>query len=179
MSKCVISLMTHSYLYIFISPLVWQHFVSRFANFFVTFFVVPECLADWEKVTSNGFLHTDPEMLLHDTHMVRISIPNVKWVKTRDEFGVSYAWEACLKKLRNILIFAMAYFGNKAYYRGNSWRYKSAVFFLSRTRFSWTSLCIFYPAIMPQFLKHSCTSEQFWRKYGNFENRKISTLSKK
>ena len=105
MSKCVISLMTHSDLYIFISPLVWQHFVSRFANFFVTFFVVPECLADWEKITSNGFLHTDPEMLLHDTHMVRISIPNVKWVKTRDEFGVSYAWEACLKKNNEISSF--------------------------------------------------------------------------
>ena len=97
--------MTHSNLYIFITALVWQHFVSRFANFFVTFFVVRECLADWEKITSNGFLHTDPEMLLHDTHMVRISIPNVKWVKTRDEFGVSYAWEACLKKMTKYLHF--------------------------------------------------------------------------
>ena len=151
MSKCVISLMTHSYLYIFITAFVWQHFVSRFANFFVTFFVVPECLADWEKITSNGFLHTDPEMLLHDTHMVRISIPNVKWVKTRDEFGVSYAWEACLKKMTKYLNFAMAYFGNKAYYRGNSWRSKSAVFFLSPEDSPEHPYVFFTPQLCPSF----------------------------
>ena len=158
---------------------LWQQFLSRLTNIFVKLFLLFECLADWEKITSNGFLHTDPEILLYDKHMVRISMSDVKWVKTRDKFGVSYASELCLKKWWNIFIFAMVCFWNKAYYRGNSWRYKSAVFFMSRTRISWTCLCIFYPVNFPQFLKHSYISEQFWRKYGNFENRKISTLSKK
>ena len=44
------------------------------------------------------FLRTGPEMLLHDKHMVRSSMSDFKWVKTRDKFGVSYASEACLKK---------------------------------------------------------------------------------
>ena len=82
-------------------------------------------------------------------------------------------------KCRNFFVFVMAYFANKAYYWRNAWRYESAVFFVSCTRTSWTSPCIFYPANVPQFLKHSCTSGQFWIKYWNFENRKISTLSKK
>ena len=93
---------------------------------------------------------------------------------------VSHAYEnRAWTKCRNFFVFVMAYFANKANYREYSWRYKAAVFFMSRTRTSWTSLCIFYPANMSQFLKHSCTSGQFWRKYGNFENGKISTLSKK
>ena len=142
-------------------------------------FLLFECLADWEKITSNGFLHMDPEILLYDKHMVRISMSDVKWVKTHDKFGVSYASESCLKKWWNIFIFAMAYFENKAYYRGNFWGCKSAVFFMSCKRFFWTPLYIFYPVNIPQFLKHSYKSEQFWRKYGNFENRKVSTISKK
>ena len=70
---------------------------------------------------------------------------------------------------RDLFIFEKEYFGNKASYRGNAWRYESVVFFVSCTRFFWISLYIFYPANIPQFLKHSCTSEQFWRKYGNFK----------
>ena len=58
---------------------LWQQFLSRFANFFAKLFLLFECLADWEKITSNGFLYIDPEMLLHDKDMVRISTPGFKW----------------------------------------------------------------------------------------------------
>ena len=136
-------------------------------------------MTGWEKILSNSFLYTDARNLFYDMDLSRISKLYVKWVKIRDKFGVSYASELCLEKWWNIFIFAMVCFWNKAYYRGNSWRYKSAVFFMSRTRISWTCLCIFYPVNFPQFLKHSYISEQFWRKYGNFENRKISPPSKK
>ena len=65
---------------------VWQHFVSRFTNFFITFFAVHECLAEWENILSNGFLYTNPRNLFYLTQLVRISMPYVKWVKIRDIF---------------------------------------------------------------------------------------------
>ena len=80
---------THSNLYIFISALAWQYFVRRFTNFFVTFFVKGECLAEWEKFLSNGFLYTDANNLFYDLDLSRISMPSGKWVKIRDKFGVS------------------------------------------------------------------------------------------
>ena len=110
MSKCVISLMTHSDLYIFISPLVWQHFVSRFANFFITFFAVHECLAEWENILSNGFLYTNPRNLFYLTQLVRISMSYVKWVKIRDIFRYVMRMRSVPVKMTRFLHFCEGIF---------------------------------------------------------------------
>ena len=81
--------------------------MRRFTNFFATCFLKAECLAEWEKILSNGFLSMDARNVFYDLGLSRISMPSGKWVKIRDKFGVSCVWETCLDKMLKFLRFCI------------------------------------------------------------------------
>ena len=141
--------------------------------------MVHECLAEWENILSNGFLYTNPRNLFYWAQLVRISMPYVKWVKIRDIFWYVMRMRSVPVKMTRFLHFWDSIFRKQSLILRKRLKIRVCGLFCSAHKILLNIPMYFLPANTPQFLNHSCTSEQFWRKYGNFENRKISTLSKK